>query len=125
MPSEELFEEFEEMERGESEEKLKLWSSIKKKKLKVNPYRYAIVSMEKKYAGLFLSVRKLWNEFLQKQVDACLEDIKQVHELRNKTEAMALVLKCLGMPVKDPRCRPIFRRWGNLHLTNDWEDELK
>jgi len=29
------------------------------------------------------------------------------------------------MPVKDPRCRPIFRRWGNLHLTNDWEDELK
>ena len=124
MPDEELFNEFEKIEKNEEEE-LKLWSSIKKRKLKVNPYRYAIISMEKKHAGLFLSIRKLWNEFLQKQIDMCLEDIKQMHNLRNKTEAMALALRYLGMPIKDPRCRPATWRSKELQCTNDWEAEFR
>ena len=123
MPREELFEELEKSK--ESEEKLELWMNVKKRKIKVNPYRLALISFEKSSPSLFLSIKRLWNEFLQKQVDMCLEDIKQTHDLRNKTEAIALVLKCLGMPVKDPRCRPTFVRRSSLQPTSDWEDELR
>ena len=120
MPEFFLWDEFEKMRKDNG----KKWTCQIKKRPRFTPDRLVLIRLEKKYPGKFLSIRSVWNDFLRQQVDWCLEDIKQKHGLKNKIEAMALILKCIGYPVKDPRCRPTFHR-SESHVTEDWEEVFK